>query len=129
MGDGAPSGEEGQGERDRQRCQPLRHRDGRRSRLPAQAVSAHHHGQLGDDEDRAFVAQAWEFVMIDEADLKPVAPTGAASTALASHISSGLPIPPALRVQVFSPDDWEMFTEEYASSLEAAYVKVRRFGG
>lgn len=67
--------------------------------------------------------------MIDEADLKPVAPTGAASTASASHISSGLPIPPALRVQVFSPDDWEMFTEEYASSLEAAYAKVRRFGG
>lgn len=67
--------------------------------------------------------------MINDADLKPIAPTGAASTASASHVSSGLPIPAALRVQVFSPDDWEMFTEEYASSLEAAYAKVRRFGG
>lgn len=67
--------------------------------------------------------------MISESDLKPIAPTGAASNALVSHVSSGLPIPAALRVQVFSPDDWEMFTEEYASSLEAAYAKVRRFGG
>lgn len=67
--------------------------------------------------------------MIDDADLKPIAPTGAASTASASHVSSGLPIPAALRVQVFSPDDWEMFAEEYASSLEGAYAKVRRFGG
>lgn len=67
--------------------------------------------------------------MIDDSELKPIAPSGAASSALASHISSGLPIPAALRVQVFSPDDWEMFTEEYASSLEAAYAKVRRFGG
>lgn len=67
--------------------------------------------------------------MIDEADLKPIAPSGAASTASASHVTSGIPIPAALRVQVFSPEDWEMFAEEYASSLEVAYTKVRRFGG
>jgi len=67
--------------------------------------------------------------MIDDADLKPIAPTGAASTATASHIASGLPIAKTLRVQVFSPDDWELFTEEYASSLQASYAKVRRFGG
>lgn len=67
--------------------------------------------------------------MIDYTDFNPLAPSGAASTASASHVTSGLPIPATLRVQVFSPDDWEMFTEEYASSLEAAYAKVRRFGG
>lgn len=67
--------------------------------------------------------------MISDDDLKPISPKGAASTASASHVSSGLPIPATLRVQVFSPDDWEMFTEEYASSLEANYAKIRRFGG
>ncbi len=67
--------------------------------------------------------------MIDDADLKAIAPTGAASTATASHVASGLPIAKTLRVQVFSPDDWELFTEEYASSLQASYANVRRFGG
>lgn len=67
--------------------------------------------------------------MIDDADLKAIAPTGATSTATASHVASGLPIAKTLRVQVFSAEDWELFTEEYASSLEASYAKVRRFGG
>lgn len=67
--------------------------------------------------------------MIPESDLKPISPSGALSTATAGHVSSGLPIPAALRVQVFSPDDWEMFTEEYASSLGPYYTKIRRFGG
>ncbi len=67
--------------------------------------------------------------MISESDLIKISPTGTASSASVSHISSGIPIPATLRVQVFSPDDWEMFTEEYASSLEATYSKVRRFGG
>lgn len=67
--------------------------------------------------------------MIDDTDLKPIAPSGAVSTASASHVSSGLPIPAVLRVQIFSPDDWEMFTEEYTSSLQADYPKIRRFAG
>jgi len=67
--------------------------------------------------------------MINDADLKLIAPTGLSSSTTASHVSSGLPIAKSLRVQVFSPDEWEQFTEEYASSLETAYQKVRRFGG
>ena len=34
-----------------------------------------------------------------------------------------------MRVRLFSPDDWEEFTEEWASSLKKDYAKVRRFGG
>jgi len=67
--------------------------------------------------------------MINDADLKKIAPTGLSSSTSASHVSSGLPIAKSLRVQVFSPDEWEQFTEEYASSLETSYKKVRRFGG
>lgn len=67
--------------------------------------------------------------MIDDSDLKPIAPTGVAATVSAAHVASGLPIPKAKRVQVFSPEDWEQFTEEYAFSLQSEYSKVRRFGG
>jgi hypothetical protein len=67
--------------------------------------------------------------MIDIADLKSILPKGVSTTATASHVASGIPIAKTLRVQVFSPDDWEVFTEEYASSLQASYSKVRRFGG
>ena len=67
--------------------------------------------------------------MIDDADLKAIAPTGVTSTVTASHVVSGLPIAKTLRVQIFSSEDWELITEEYASSLDTSYAKVRRFGG
>lgn len=67
--------------------------------------------------------------MITEDQLLPISPSGLETSGSASHVVNGLPIPATLRVQVFSPDDWERFTEEYASSLETAYRKVRRFGG
>ena len=34
-----------------------------------------------------------------------------------------------MRVRTFSPDDWEEFVEEWATSLDGSYKKVRRFGG
>lgn len=34
-----------------------------------------------------------------------------------------------MRVRSFSPDEWEEFVEEWASSLKSEYPKVRRFGG
>lgn len=67
--------------------------------------------------------------MIAETDLKeirPKLPTGAPSSA---HVQSGIPVPKAIRVKNFSPDDWEDFIEEWSTSLEDSYVKVRRFGG
>lgn len=67
--------------------------------------------------------------MIDPADLKPISASGAAPTATAANVMTGIPIPKISRVHLFSPDDWEAFTEEYAHSLETEYAKVRRFGG
>lgn len=46
----------------------------------------------------------------------------------AEHISSGLPIPPQVRIGTFDPNEWEEFTEEWAYSLEG-YSLVRRFAG
>jgi hypothetical protein len=40
-----------------------------------------------------------------------------------------MPIPKSRRVEQFSPDEWEEFTEEWASSLKSEYRLVRRFGG
>lgn len=67
--------------------------------------------------------------MIDEGALKEIVPTGAPSTVTAAHVVSGLPMPKPVRVKIFSPDDWEQFAEEYATSLKADYAKVRRFAG
>ena len=44
-------------------------------------------------------------------------------------MTSGLHIPKEIIVEVFSPDEWEYFIEEWATSLGTAYPKIRRFGG
>lgn len=62
----------------------------------------------------------------DMMDIKPKAPLVASSS---THVNSGLPIPKPIRVKNFSPDEWEEFIEEWASSLDNLYLKVRRFGG
>lgn len=45
------------------------------------------------------------------------------------HVSTGIPIPKAKRIELFSPDEWEEFTEEWATSLDDEYYKIKRFGG
>lgn len=67
--------------------------------------------------------------MIKETDLKEIAPKALSSFHSSDHVQSGAPIPKPIRVKNFSPDEWEDFTEEWASSLESMYAKVRRFGG
>lgn len=47
----------------------------------------------------------------------------------AEHVTSGIPIPKARRVELFSSNEWEEFTEEWASSLETSYKRVFRFAG
>ncbi|POA96888.1 hypothetical protein C2134_20300 [Chromobacterium sinusclupearum] len=59
-------------------------------------------------------------------DINPKVPTCKASPV---HVHSGVPIPKVMRVRVFSPEDWEEFIQEWASSLKTQYDKVRRFGG
>ena len=45
------------------------------------------------------------------------------------HVEAGLPIPKTIRVQSFSPAEWEEFTQEWASSLKSEYSEVARFAG
>lgn len=59
-------------------------------------------------------------------DLDPESKSPVAS---AAHVDSGIPIPKTKRIELFSPDEWEEFTEEWALSLKDSYVLVRRFGG
>lgn len=67
--------------------------------------------------------------MILESDLKEIQPKAPGNVSSHSHVQSGVPVPKAVRIRHFSPDEWEEFIEEWASSLSFAYVKVRRFGG
>ena len=67
--------------------------------------------------------------MISDADMKEIKPKEPSAAPSSAHVHSGLPVPKAIRVKNFSPDEWEDFIEEWATSLENSYVKVRRFGG
>jgi hypothetical protein len=66
--------------------------------------------------------------LIENSDFKVMVPKELLHAASADHVQAGLPIPKAARVQIFSPDEWEGFTEEWASSL-TDYAIVRRFAG
>lgn len=66
---------------------------------------------------------------MDIGHLNEIEPKGSVHTASADHVYAGLPIPKVSRVQIFSPDDWEEFIEEWASSLKSSYAMVRRFAG
>lgn len=67
--------------------------------------------------------------MIAETDLKELAPKGMTAAPSAAHVQTGIPVPKPIRIKHFSPDEWEAFVEEWATSLKSAYVKVRRLGG
>lgn len=67
--------------------------------------------------------------MISESDLKEILPQATAAFTASTQVQSGIPIPKTTRITIFSPEEWEEFTQEWASSLKASYPKVRRFGG
>ena len=69
--------------------------------------------------------------MIADEDMKPitVCPGRPKVYPSADHVFNGIPIPKPSRVASFSPEEWESFTEEWASSLTDSYARVRRFGG
>lgn len=67
--------------------------------------------------------------MISDENMKQIKPKGLSVAPSSAHVHTGIPVPKAIRVKNFSPDDWEDFIEEWATSLESSYVKVRRFGG
>lgn len=79
---------------------------------------------------RGPTAPTWQAsIVISDIDLQEIAPRERTSFASATHVISGISIPKPLRVRSFSPEEWEEFVEEWGSSLEAEYSKVRRFGG
>ncbi|QNN47966.1 hypothetical protein H9L17_07555 [Thermomonas brevis] len=67
--------------------------------------------------------------MISESDLEEIQPKTPSHVSSPSHVQSGVPVPKAIRIRHFSPDEWEEFIEEWASALNSLYAKVRRFGG
>lgn len=66
---------------------------------------------------------------MDENDFKDLNPNPQKGLYSSEHVASGIPIPKTKRIELFSPDEWEEFTEEWATSLEDSYHKIRRFGG
>ena len=67
--------------------------------------------------------------MIDINDLKEILPPSLTGLCSAEHVISGIPIPKTKRIEIFSPAEWEEFTEEWASSLVSEYSKIARFAG
>ncbi|ETF03914.1 hypothetical protein W822_01555 [Advenella kashmirensis W13003] len=67
--------------------------------------------------------------MISDSDLKKIQPKLLNGESSPLHVQVGVPIPKVIRIRFFSPDEWEEFTEEWASSLKSDYSRVRRFGG
>ncbi|PPK63325.1 hypothetical protein CLV40_12938 [Actinokineospora auranticolor] len=41
----------------------------------------------------------------------------------------GAPVPPGMRMRMFSPDEWEEFIREWATALDVDYVQIKRLGG
>lgn len=66
---------------------------------------------------------------MNEDDFKELSPNPQKGLYSSEHVTSGIPIPKPQRVQLFSADEWEEFTEEWASSLESSYHSVKRFAG
>lgn len=67
--------------------------------------------------------------MIPEADLKKIEPRQRNGLHTSDHVQAGIPIPKSVRIRMFSPDEWEVFIEEWATSLQSIYKRIRRFGG
>ena len=66
---------------------------------------------------------------MNDPDFKDLSPNPQRGLYSSEHVSSGIPIPKTKRIELFSPDEWEEFTEEWATSLEKSYHKVKRFAG
>lgn len=67
--------------------------------------------------------------MINSSDFKDIAPKPFNGTFTAQHVNVGLPLPKTSRLELFSPDEWEGFIDEWVSSLKEEYATVKRFSG
>ena len=66
---------------------------------------------------------------MNEDDFKELSPNPQKGLYSSAHVISGIPIPKTQRVQLFNEDEWEEFTEEWASSLKSSYYSIKRFAG
>ena len=64
-----------------------------------------------------------------EDNFKELAPNPKKGLYSSTHVISGIPVPKTQRVQLFDAEEWEEFTEEWASSLQNSYHCVKRFAG
>lgn len=67
--------------------------------------------------------------MTEKHEFRKLAPNPKSGLYSPEYVTSGVPIPKSRRVELFSSDEWEEFTEEWASSLSASYKHVVRFAG
>lgn len=68
--------------------------------------------------------------MIDSEDMRPISPRPLLGNPSTDHVINGIPIAKELRVKSFSPDEWEVFVEEWASAGIAGFYKlIRRHSG
>lgn len=63
------------------------------------------------------------------AKAKPISPPTVSASFNPSRVQYGAPIPPIKRVQIFSPEEWELFILEWAHELKRKYHDVERCGG
>ena len=63
-------------------------------------------------------------------DFSEIAPPSTRKQLLtAAQVQSGPPIQPLERILLYSPDNWEEFIDEWASSRSGDYISVQRFTG
>lgn len=67
--------------------------------------------------------------MINPNNFRDIAPNTPTNNYTSEHVLSGIPIPKTRRIELFSSDDWEEFTEEWSSSLKSDYCRIVRFAG
>jgi len=62
--------------------------------------------------------------------MRPLSPRTLPGNPSTDHVINGIPIPKAMRVKGFSPDEWEAFVEEWASAgIAGSYKLIRRHSG
>lgn len=55
--------------------------------------------------------------VISDSDLKEILPKAPSPVPPSSQVQSGIPVPKAKRVTIFSPDEWEEFIEAASQDL------------
>jgi hypothetical protein len=60
---------------------------------------------------------------------REVAPSSPKGFHTAEQVSFGIAVPKTKRIELFSSEEWEQFTEEWATTLKNSYAKIMRFAG